>query len=142
MPTHVENRILPYTPQQLFELITDVERYPAFLPCVVSAQISKKEENHFLADVVVGYKLISYPYHCRVHLIPDQRIDIEYLHGPFKHLYNHWALTPLNEKLTQVDFYIDFEFKTLTLQMLFQPLFSEIVNRMISSFEGRAAQLY
>lgn len=142
MPTHAEKRILSYTPKQLFDLIADVSRYPDFLPWVDSTNVYDIKEDSFTADVMIGYKIFTYPYKCRVHLKPDHRINIEYLTGPFHHLNNYWILTPLNDKLTEIDFYIDFEFNNPMLQSLLTPVFSEAVNRMISAFEKRAAEIY
>lgn len=142
MPTHAEKKILPYIPQQLFEVIADVSHYPDFLPWVDSSNVYDRQASHFTADVMIGYKFLTYPYKCRVHLSPPNRIDIEYLTGPFTHLNNHWILTPVNEKLTEVDFYIDFEFSNPVLQSVLTPVFTEAVNRMIRAFEKRASELY
>lgn len=141
MPTHAEKKVLPYTPQQLFDIISDVARYPEFLPWVDSANVYDRHESHFTADVDIGYKFLTYPYKCRVHLTPPNRIDIEYLTGPFTYLNNHWILTPMNDKLTEIDFYIDFEFSNPMLQSLLTPVFSEAVSRMIRAFEVRAGSL-
>ncbi|WP_010302885.1 type II toxin-antitoxin system RatA family toxin [Candidatus Odyssella thessalonicensis] len=142
MPTHAEKKILPYTSDQLFHLIADVGNYPIFLPWVESANTYDHRDNSFMSDVIIGYKFLTYPYKCRVHLTPTERIDIEYFTGPFRYLNNHWTLTPLNQQLTEIDFYIDFEFKNSTLQALLAPVFSEAVARMIRAFEKRAAELY
>ncbi|AIK96404.1 type II toxin-antitoxin system RatA family toxin [Candidatus Odyssella acanthamoebae] len=142
MPTHAEKKILPYTPEQLFDLIADVAHYPEFLPWVDSANTYDHHDDSFTADVMIGYKIFTYPYKCRVHLVPKERIDIEYLTGPFHYLNNHWILKPLTEKLTEIDFYIDFEFNNPMLQSLLTPVFSEAVKRMIHAFEKRAAAIY
>lgn len=154
MPTHAEKRTLPYTPRQLYDLVADVDKYPEFLPWVQSAKISQRQikvlsvegsglaDENFLANIVIGYKIFTYPYRCRVHLKPEERIDIEYLEGPFSRLNNHWVFTPINEKLTEIDFFIDFEFHTSALQAILQPVFSEVVRRMIGAFEKRAKEIY
>lgn len=153
MPTHAQKKVVPYTPRQMFDLVADVEKYPDFLPWVVSSKISDPIESvsadtsghrfkQFTADVVIGYKMISYPYRCVVHLTPYERIDIEYLEGPFKYLNNHWTFTPINDRLTEIDFYMDFELKTTALQSMLQPVFSDVVGRMIDAFERQAAKEY
>lgn len=142
MPTHAEKRVLPYTCQQLFDVISDVGRYPEFLPWINSANVYDRHESFFTADVDIGYNFFTYPYKCRVHLTPANRIDIEYLTGPFTYLNNHWILREVNEKLTEIEFYIDFEFSNPMLQSLLTPVFSEAVDRMIRAFEARAAELY
>ncbi len=142
MPTHAEKKILPYTPQQLFDIIADVGHYPAFLPWVESANVYDRQDHQFTADVDIGYRFLTYPYKCRVHLAQPNRIDIEYLTGPFTYLNNHWILTPINDKLTEIDFYIDFEFSNPLLQSVLTPVFAEAVSRMIRAFEARASVLY
>lgn len=153
MTTHAERKILAYTPRQLFDLVANVEKYPEFLPWVVSTKVSERkvdegfnetggQSSSFLAEVEIGYKMLTYPYKCYVHLMPDYRIDIEYIEGPFKHLNNHWIFRPVNDKLTEIDFYMDFELKTPALQALLQPMFSEVVKRMINAFEKHAGHIY
>lgn len=146
MPTHAEKRILPFSPRQLYDVVADIQHYPDFLPWVTTTKVSKhhkdKDGEHFLADVTIGYKIFTYPYKCRVHLTPHHRIDIEYIEGPFTYLNNHWIFTPLNEKLTEIDFFIDFEFHTPALQTFLQPVFTQVVSHMISAFEKRAFEIY
>ena len=153
MPTHAERKILAYTPRQLFDLVANIEKYPEFLPSVVSTKVSERKiedesdgtggkTSSFLAEVTIGYKIFTYPYKCYVHLTPDYRIDIEYIEGPFKYLNNHWIFTPVNDKLTEIEFYMDFELKTPALQAVLQPVFSEVVKRMINAFERQAGHMY
>ena len=142
MPIHAEKKILPYTAEQIFNLVADVEKYPEFLPWVSQARIINNKENNFVAELDIGYKALTSSYCSQVVLHPHSRIDINYINGPFRYLNNHWQFTPLNEKLTTIDFYIDFEFQSSYLQLLMQSVFSEAVKRMIGSFEKRAASLY
>lgn len=142
MPTHAEKKILPYRAEQIFDLVAHVESYPDFLPWVLSSEIIKREENSFLADLAIGYKFISDSYRSEVILTPHHRIDIRYVNGPFKYLNNHWIFNQIDEKHTEVDFYIDFEFTSGLLQGMMQPVFSEVVKRMISAFEKRAQEIY
>jgi coenzyme Q-binding protein COQ10 len=141
MPTHAEKKVLPYPPAYLFKLIADVDRYPDFLPWVTAARTYGHQENSFSSDVTIGYKFLTYPYQCRVLLTPNARIDIDYVTGPFRTLNNHWILTARSENLTEIDFYIDFEFKNPMLQSLLTPVFTEVVHRMIKAFEKRAETL-
>lgn len=143
MPTHAEKRKLPYTPDQLFQLVADVERYPQFLPWCVAARIRKREGDVFFADLVIGFKMIRERYTSRVHLKPDEnRIDVTYAEGPFHYLNNHWLFVPEADGGTTIDFFVDFEFKSKLLQKVIGALFNEAVRLMVSSFEKRARQLY
>jgi len=146
MPTHAERRLLPYRPDQLYDLVADVERYPEFLPWCLGARIRRREGNTLIADLVVGFKMIRERFTSRVVLhdkaaAPNLRIDVTYVQGPFKYLNNHWLFLP-HEEGCLLDFYVDFEFRSRLLQKVMQPLFNEAVRRMVGAFESRAKELY
>lgn len=143
MPTHAEQRVLPYTPEQLFDLVADVERYPEFLPWCVGARITSRQENELQADLVIGFKMIRERFTSRVRLDrPNLRIDVAYTDGPFRYLDNHWTFRPEPGGKTRLDFFVDFEFKSILLQKIIGALFNEAVRRMVAAFETRAKQLY
>lgn len=143
MPTHAEKRLLPYTPEQLYVLVAEVERYPEFLPWCLAARIRKREGTTFWADLVIGFKMIRERFTSRVKLSPEERrIDVEYTDGPFKYLNNHWIFEPRPDGQCEIDFYVDFEFKNRMLQGLMTVLFDEAVRRMVNAFEARAKALY
>ncbi|MEP3113972.1 type II toxin-antitoxin system RatA family toxin [Nisaea sp.] len=142
MPTHVEQRVVPFTSEQLFDLIADIQRYPEFLPWCVGARIRKRDGNRIVADLVIGYKLIRERFTSTVTLSPEQnRIDVEYTDGPFKYLNNHWVFEPHPEGC-MIDFYVDFEFRSKMLQKIIEVFFNEAVRRMVGAFEARAHELY
>ena len=141
MTTHAERRFLPYSPQQLFDLVADVERYPDFLPWCVAARIRRREGNELFADLMIGFKMVREKFTSHVLLTPGRRIDVSYSEGPFKYLNNHWIFEPSGNG-TDVDFYVDFEFRNKMLQTLIGALFGEAVNMMVAAFEKRARQLY
>jgi len=142
MPTHAEQRVLPHSPTQMFDLVADVERYPEFLPWCTNARIRKRQGNMIVADLVVGFKMIREKFTSEVTLYREEgRIDVRYLDGPFRYLNNHWQFYA-HEHGCLIDFYIDFEFRTRFLQRMIEPLFNEAVRRMVRAFETRAANLY
>lgn len=142
MPTHAEKRFLPYTPQELYALVAEVERYPEFLPWCLASRIKRREGHVFWADLVIGFKMVREKFTSRVALSPDDcRIDVTYTEGPFKYLNNHWVFEEA-EGGTLIDFYVDFEFRSLVLQKIMGALFSEAVARMVAAFEKRAHALY
>src|SRR6201984_3772457 len=91
MPTHAERRVLPYTPEQLFALGADVERYPEFLPWCVGARIRERRPDLIVADLIIGFRMFRERFTSRVRLDPPRRIDVEYTQGPFRYLNNHWV---------------------------------------------------
>jgi len=142
MPTHAEKRTLPYRPDQLFDLVAEIERYPEFLPWCRAARIRKREGDVIFADLVIGWKMIRESFTSRVTLQKPGRIDVSYHEGPFKYLNNHWTFEPLPGGGCRIDFYVDFEFRSRVLQKLIGVLFNEAVRRMVHAFEERARALY
>lgn len=141
MPHHRETRILPYRPDQLFDLVADIESYPAFLPWCMAARIRRRDGNVLLADLVIGFRMIKERYTSRVTLSPKRRIDVGYVDGPLKRLTNSWQFTP-HPQGCEVQFHVDFEFRSRVLQTLIGALFHEAFRRMVHAFETRAAEIY
>ncbi len=143
MPTHAEKKTLPYTPDQLFDMVADVEKYPQFLPWCVAARIKRREGHVFWADLMIGFKMVRERFTSRVETNREKRrIDVQYTDGPFHYLDNHWIFEALPDGGTCIDFYVDFEFKSKILQTVMGTLFNEAVKLMVASFEKRARQLY
>jgi coenzyme Q-binding protein COQ10 len=141
MPTWSEKRRLPYTPEQLYELVADVERYPEFLPWCLAAKIRKRQGEMIHADLVIGFKMFRERFTSKITLSPPDRIDVAYADGPFRYLDNHWIFVPTSDG-TEIDFFVDFEFKNRVLQKVIEVLFNEAVRRMVAAFEARAKALY
>jgi coenzyme Q-binding protein COQ10 len=141
MPKYSEQRLLPYTPEQLFALVADVERYPEFLPWCVGARIRERQPRLIVADLIIGFALLRERFTSRVALDPPRRIDVTYTEGPFRYLSSRWLFTPAPGGC-RVDFFVEFEFKSRVLELLMESLFGNAVRRMVSAFERRAEQLY
>jgi coenzyme Q-binding protein COQ10 len=142
MPTHAERRRLPYSPQQLFDLVADVERYPEFLPWCVGARVRERTSNVIVGDLLIGYRMVRERFTSRIVLDRPKRIDVSYSEGPFRYLTNHWEFEPEADGGCTIDFYVDFEFRSRMLQRIIEVLFNEAVRRMVGAFEARARHLY
>ncbi len=147
MKVHSERRILPFTPEQIFELVGDVAKYPEFLPWCTGARIREKQVTPtgevIIADLMIGFKMVREKFTSRVTLDrPNLRIDVEYIQGPFKYLNNHWTFSPTANGQCQIDFHLEFEFSSIVMQKLIGVLFHEAVRRMVAAFEARAHKLY
>jgi coenzyme Q-binding protein COQ10 len=142
MPTHAERRRLPYSPQQLFDLVADVERYPEFLPWCVGARVRERRNNTITADLLIGYRMVRERFTSRIVLDRPGHIDVSYSEGPFRYPDNHWEFEPEADGGCTIDFYVDFEFRSRVLQKIIGVLFNEAVRRMVSAFETRARRLY
>lgn len=149
MPKHSDTRNLPYTAQQMYDLVADVGSYPKFLPWCSAARIRSSKpiagENAEVmeADLVISFKVFRERFGSRVHLWPDRdRIEMEYLDGPFKYLKSWWQFTDLDQGGCKVEFFVDFEFKNMVLQKLIGVVFNEAMQRIVRAYELRAAELY
>lgn len=142
MPTHAEKRYLPYTPEQMFDLVADVESYAEFLPWCVACRITANEGDMLEADLIIGYKIFREKFKSRVILDRPEEIRVDYLDGPLKSLSNQWAFIRNSDGTCTIDFYVDFEFKNPRLQNLVNMFFEKVVTRMVGAFEKRAEELY
>ena len=142
MTIHSEQRVMPFRPEQLFDLVADVQRYPEFLPWCVGARIRSSDGQLVVADLMIGYKIVRERFTSKVNLDREaSRIDVEYADGPFKYLINHWIFQEHPDGCL-VDFHVDFEFRSAMLQRIISTLFNEAVKRMVAAFETRAHALY
>lgn len=147
MPTHAEKRHLPYSAQQMYDLVADVSSYPQFLPWCAACRIRKRRQTEagevIDADLVISFKVFREKFGSRVTLKPEShRVDVAYLDGPFKYLNNHWHFTDRPEGGCDVDFFVDFEFKSALLQSIIGVVFNEAMQRIVRAFESRAEELY
>lgn len=147
MTVHRERRRLPYSAEELFAVVDDVEAYPKFLPWCRAVRIRSRAEGEGAAiktaDVEISFKVYRETFTSEVTSDPAARlIRVRYIDGPFRRLVNEWRFEPVGEQEAIVDFHIDFEFKSRALQLLIGVLFDEAVRRMIAAFEGRAKALY
>ena len=141
MPTHSERRFLPYAPDRLYELVAEVEDYPAFLPWCAALRVSDRSDKALRAEMIVRFGALRESFTSEVSLTPKSRIDVRYLDGPFRRLENRWLFLPADGGC-DIDFFIDFEFRSLLLRKLMEPLFHKAVRRMVRAFETRARERY
>ncbi len=141
MPTHAESRAVTYTPEQLFDLVADVGRYPQFLPWCVGARVRTKSETELVADLTIGFGPFRESFTSRVALDRPGGIKVRYENGPFRYLNNYWTFSP-DPKGCKVDFFVDFEFRSRILQAAIGVVFHEAVRRMVNAFLTRARAVY
>jgi coenzyme Q-binding protein COQ10 len=147
MPKFDTTRRVAHSPEQMFALVADVEKYPQFLPlCEALAVRSRKSRDGrelLVADMTVGYKAIRETFTSQVHLRPEERvIEVSYLDGPFKYLTNVWRFEPAPGGGTQVKFFIDYEFKSRLLGALMGAMFDRAFRMFADAFEKRAVEVY
>ncbi len=147
MPTHHETKALPYTAQQMYDLVADVASYPQFLPWNSAARIRSRmpipDGEVMEADLVISFKVFRERFTSRVTLWPSRlKIDTEYLDGPFRHMRSNWAFRDLPTGGCEIAFFVDFEFRNAILQGIIGVVFNDAMQRVVRAFERRAAVLY
>jgi coenzyme Q-binding protein COQ10 len=147
MPTHSENRQMPYTAQQMYDLVADVAEYPKFLPWCAAARIRSRTPQGSAevmeADLVISFKVFRERFGSRVTLYPgEHKIDTEYLDGPFRYMKSNWSFRDRTDGGCDVAFFVDFEFKNAVLQGIIGVVFNEAMQRIVRAFEKRASELY
>ena len=141
MISHHETRLVPYIAELMYAVVSDVEKYPEFLPWVVALRVLSRRENGLIAEMAVGYGGLRERYTSDVQLDPAARtIDVVQIKGPFKTLENHWRFTPKDDGC-EVEFSIQFEFKSRLLHGVAGHAFEKVLLKMADAFEARAATL-
>lgn len=147
MPQFETRRIVKHSPDQMYALVADVERYPEFLPLCEALTIRTRRERDdktlLVADMTVGYKAIRETFTTQVLLVPDERvIDVKYIEGPFRYLDNRWRFEPAGEGGCSVNFFIDYEFKSRILGAVMGSMFDRAFRMFSEAFEKRADEIY
>lgn len=150
MPSFRTTRRVPYSPDQMFALVADVEQYPKFLPLCEGLTLKSREVGHdettLVAVMKAGYGAIHETFTTRVTLLqPEHKVLVEYLDGPFRRLENRWAFKPAavgGAAGCDVDFYIEYEFRSAMLGLLVGALFDKAFRRFAEAFETRARVVY
>ena len=149
MPVHTENRVLPFSARQMFDIVLDVGNYPEFLPWCVATRVKSKdggEQGKMVADMAVGFKMLQERYTSRITFTApgeqgEGHIHVTDVGGPFKHLETDWRFRP-NAEGCEVDFNIDFEFSSKMLERVMGSIFNEAAHKMMQAFVTRAGEVY
>jgi coenzyme Q-binding protein COQ10 len=147
MTTFTTRRRVAFTPQQMYALVADVEKYPQFLPMCEALTITSRGPEGAVEKLVcemrVGYRAIQERFICEVRLEPETPfVRVNYLEGPFRQLDNRWAFLPAPNGGCDIDFFIAYEFKSMMLQLLMGGMFDVAFRRFTEAFEQRAYVVY
>lgn len=142
MPRHHERRILPYSSEQLFDLVADVERYPEFVPGWLSARVHKKVDNVLHVEQTIGLHKIQRRFYTRTTLDRPQRVHVASRDAPFRYLNIHWHFAEDHETGCQVSLLVDYQMHSLLLAGLFDRVFGHATAQLTNAFERRAQQEY
>lgn len=141
MPGIREQRFLPYTREQMFDLVADVDRYPEFLPWVIATRIRHDSATEMTADMVVGFKAIRENFTSTVTKHWPERLNVHYVDGPLRDLKNSWRFLPADGGC-QIDFAVEFTFKNRVFEALAGQYFDRAFRKLVAAFEARADALY
>jgi coenzyme Q-binding protein COQ10 len=147
MPQFSTKRRVRHAATDMFDLVADVENYPQFVPLcstlAVKSRIEKDGRTVLVADMTVAYKIVRETFTSRVTLDRQSlKILVEYLNGPFKRMQNRWTFYPVAAKACDVEFFIDYEFRSRTLAVLMGAMFDAAFRRFAIAFERRADEIY
>jgi coenzyme Q-binding protein COQ10 len=147
MPQFSTKRRVRHAASEMFDLVADVEKYPQFVPLCSALKVKSRTEKEgvtvLVADMTVAYKIIRETFTSRVTLDwPDRKILVEYLSGPFKRMQNRWRFVPVGEDACDIEFFIDYEFRSRTLAALMGAMFDAAFRRFAGAFEKRADDVY
>lgn len=141
MPHHHERRALPFSAEQMYDLVIDVRRYSEFLPWVAAVRVRSDNDQEMLADLVVGFKALRETFSSRVLKTPNSKVVVDYLDGPLKHLHNQWLFEETPSGCI-VDFTVDFAFHNRIFEALAGQYFNTAIGKMTDAFITRAEALY
>ncbi|MGC2216704.1 MAG: type II toxin-antitoxin system RatA family toxin [Pseudolabrys sp.] len=147
MPQFSTKRRVRHAAPDMFDLVADVEKYPQFVPLCSALTVNTRAEKDgrtvLVADMTVAYKVIRETFTSRVTLDRQSlTILVEYLDGPFKRMQNRWTFYSVETKVCDVEFFIDYEFRSRTLAMLMGAMFDAAFRRFAVAFEQRADEIY
>jgi coenzyme Q-binding protein COQ10 len=148
MPRFTTKRRVRHSATEMFDLVADVDTYPKFVPLCAGMRVRSRSQKGeratmLVADMTVAYKLIHQTFTSRVTLDkPKLGILVEYLNGPFSRMQNRWSFVPAGEDASEVEFFIEYEFKSRTFAMLMGAMFDTAFRRFSVAFEKRADEVY
>ena len=142
MPGIRETRRLPYSAEQMFDLVADVGRYAEFLPWVIATRVRSDTDTELVADMVVGFKSLRETFTSRVAKDRPREIDVHYVDGPLSDLDNVWTFRAVDERACEIDFLVEFTFKNRLFERIAGQYFDRAFRKMVEAFEKRADELY
>ncbi len=142
MPAIEETRRLPYSAEQMFDLVADVARYGEFLPWVVATRVKSDSDTEMVADMLVGFKMLREKFTSRVSKDRPREIHVHYIDGPMRDLDNRWQFRPLGADACEIHFSVTFSFRNALFEKLAGQYVDRAFGKMVAAFEERAADLY
>ena len=137
-----EQRVLPYSAGQMFDLVADVGRYAEFLPWVAATRVRSESDTEMVADMLVGFKNLREKFTSRVEKVRPERVQVHYIDGPMRDLNNVWLFHPIDDHSCEIDFSVSFSFRNALFEKLAGQYVDRAFRKMVAAFEARAEALY
>jgi coenzyme Q-binding protein COQ10 len=137
-----ETRRLPWSAEQMFDLVADVDRYPEFLPWVIATRVRSDSETEMVADMLVGFSALREKFTSRVEKHRPGELRVHYVDGPMKDLDNRWLFRDTGPGECEIDFRVEFTFRNALFQKLAGQYLDKAFRKMVAAFETRAQALY
>jgi ribosome-associated toxin RatA of RatAB toxin-antitoxin module len=134
--------LVPYSPQEMFALVSDVDAYPQFLPWCGDAQVLDAEGDEVTARIAFAVSGVSKSFTTRNHHTPGRRIDMRLLEGPFSDLRGHWQFDPLGDAGCKISLSLKYDFSSRMVRLVVGPVFGQIANTLVDAFQQRAVEVY
>lgn len=136
-----KSRVVPYSCEQMYTLVDDVERYGEFLPYFADSEVHHRDEDEVQATLIISAAGMSKSFTTRNLLQPNKMIEIRLVDGPFSHLEGFWRFDEVAEGC-HLSFDLEFDFSGRMLSMLIGPVFQQVTDKMVDAFCDRAKALY
>ncbi len=134
--------ITPYTPAQMYALVSDVANYKNYLPWCPSSEVLKTEDNKIVARVDISYLKVKAHFTTENINTQNERIDMNLVDGPFKHLQGHWKFIPLGENGRKIEFKLDYKFSNIIIEKVIGTVFELVIKSIVDSFVKKAHEIY
>lgn len=142
MPTINQSALVPYSTEQMYQLVNHYEAYPQFLSGCVGANTLSLGENELKAELVIQKLGISQRFTTHNTMIENEKITMNLVEGPFRYLTGEWRFQPFDEQSCQIALRLDFEFSSPMIGLVFGKIFNELTLKMINAFKQRAKEVY
>ncbi|WP_418146402.1 type II toxin-antitoxin system RatA family toxin [Actinobacillus pleuropneumoniae] len=142
MPIVNQSSLAPYSAEQMYQLVNDYEKYPQFLSGCIGAKTISRGNNELEAELQIQKLGISQSFSTHNKMLPNERIEMKLVNGPFRQLQGAWNFQPFDEQSCKISLYLEFEFSNPVVGMVFGKIFNELTLKMVNAFKQRAKEVY
>ncbi|WP_427834708.1 type II toxin-antitoxin system RatA family toxin [Actinobacillus pleuropneumoniae] len=142
MPIVNQSSLVPYSAEQMYQLVNDYEKYPQFLSGCIGAKTISRGNNELEAELQIQKLGISQSFSTHNKMLPNERIEMKLVNGPFRQLQGAWNFQLFDEQSCKISLYLEFEFSNPVVGMVFGKIFNELTLKMVNAFKQRAKEVY